>query len=242
MKSLSENSIQAGIQKSILFHLVIVASFFVKNFLLPSEDIVFERSIKVDIVDLPDKIKPGVKPEPKPVKAKEVKKPKPKPKPKPKKAKSSKKVNLKKTKSTQESALERLKALNKIEKSAKNVRQQKSAIEKLRKGNVVSAGTSLTGTNRIQYDRYIGDLDNHVKSYWEIPRWMQTSDDLKTLVQIKIDSQGFVTSRKILQSSGNTNFDTLVLNTLKKASPFPSPPGKFSAILSAKGFTLEFKP
>ena len=57
---------------------------------------------------------------------------------------------------------------------------------------------------------------------------------------MKITPQGFVKYKKIVSSSGNESYDDLVLSTVDKASPFPTPSDKFKDILSSEGFVLGF--
>ena len=193
---------------------------------------------------MPDKVetpKPKAK-APKQVKVPDKPKAKPKPKPKPKtKPKPKKpKVNLKKAKSKQEQAMERLKALEAIEKmKAEAEQEQEQEVQQEYKGNVISSGSSLTGLDRIAFEKYFDDMQAHVKQQWNLPTWL-ASANLKGVVAVKIDERGYVIDRVITQASGNEVFDNLVLETVDRASPFPPPPNRLKNVLKLNGFQLGF--
>jgi len=244
-----EKPFHKEIKTSVIFHMIVLGAFSLKTFLFSSPTIDYTSAIRVDIVGLPDKItspKPQQKAEetkedkkeekPSPPKKEEVKKPEEKVVPQ---AKAKKDV-----KDIQKNALEKLKALDKIKNTVNNEKKQNDAIERLKKqeyrGNNLAAGNSLTGTDKFQYDAYIGELDSHVKGFWDLPRWL-SEDVLKTVVKVKIDSRGFVIFKQIVVSSGNQAYDEVAIQTVTKASPFPVPPPKFSGTLEVHGFNIEFQ-
>lgn len=244
-----EKPFQKEIKTSIILHILILGGFSIKNFLFSAPDIDYKSAIRVDIVGLPDKVtspKPQVKTEetkqepstkpPEPTKKEEIKKPEEKTVPK---AEAKKDV-----KDIQKNALDKLKALDKISNSVNNQKTQNDAIERLKKqefrGNQVAAGNSLTGTDKFVYDAYIGELDSHVKGFWDLPRWL-SEESLRAVVKVKIDANGFVTSKQIVTSSGNQAYDEVALQTVAKASPFPVPPSKFRGTLEVHGFNVEFQ-
>ncbi len=234
---------------SITVHGILFLVLTLKIVLFPSEPIEFKRAVRVDVVDLPDKVISELKKveqkakkqpkEPEKPKAPEPKKPEPKPKaPEPAKPK----VDFKKS---QKSAFERLKNLRKNKKQEaepvagsdlKAVKQ----IETIQyKGNILAAGTSLTGINKLQHDEYLDRVDDHVKKYWNLPEWLASSN-LSAKIVVYLDKRGFVKSAKLTQSSNNTIFDQKVLESIKQASPFPQPPNKFENILEVDGLELRF--
>jgi colicin import membrane protein len=85
---------------------------------------------------------------------------------------------------------------------------------------------------------YQNELQAHVKSGW---RWMQRSSHLRTLVEAKLRPDGEITSVRILQSSGNSNFDDSVVRAVKKASPVPPPPREFYSDFATVGFWFDSK-
>lgn len=209
--------------------------------------------------DLPEKIEKKAEPEPvieekKPepkVEAKPESKPEPKAEPKPE-AKPEPKakpepdtIKLEKAKQKQKAALEKLKkesaknaALDKIRQQVHN---EKIAAEvaKIQKGRVISRGTALTGVDRLQSDNYTGQLDALVKAQWALPQWL-IGKPLKTKVLVKIEPDGRVSDKKIVQSSGNPTYDDYCLQAVTKASPFPKVPEKFTEIYSEDGVIFGF--
>lgn len=223
--------------KSLILHIGLFAAFSMKAKFFPSEAINLESAIRVDVVALPDKL-PAI-PQPKPVEKAPPKKveaaPKPAPKPKPK---VKDKVNLNaKRKENLNKAIDRARALQKIEDLLKEEEQKEVAQEI--KGNEISKGSQLTGVKRLQYDDYLARLESHVKSFWSIPAWMANLD-LRAEVTVRISPEGYVISKRISKSSGDKNYDDQVLATIDRASPFPRPSDKFKTILSNEGFRLGF--
>ena len=107
------------------------------------------------------------------------------------------------------------------------------------KGNVLSAGTALSGLSKLQHDTYIADLDSHIKQHWSIPEYL-AKKDYKAQVRVRIDENGQIISRQISKSSGNPNYDAEVLATVDKSAPFPRPPEKFIAIVQVDGILIGF--
>lgn len=149
-------------------------------------------------------------------------------------------------KKSQEGALERLKALQALESKTQKERAEKLAHaqeESLKaaqfKGNRLSAGSSLTGVDKLQHESYLEDIDNHVKKFWHLPQWLK-SGDYKARIRIKLDKRGLVIEAKLTKPSGNGVFDEKVLETVRNASPFPEPPEKFENILEIDGIELRF--
>lgn len=245
------DDLQDGARKSLYFHLAILIVFTVKGVFFSSPDLDYQSAIRVDLVALPDKLpdnikvdEPAAKPAP-PQPAKEIPKPEVKAPEKP--APKEEAVVLKKTKEQlQKESLQRLKSLAKLEEEAKKEEKQKSAIEKLKaqpsvvKGNRISPGSALHGTDRIQFDGFMSSVDAHIRRFWDLPRWL-AEEELVSLVNVKMDKRGFVIARQVIKSSGNATYDEVALATIDKASPFPIPPDKFVDKLEVDGFNFEFR-
>lgn len=249
---------------TLLLVMVLKVSFFSKPRLDLSE------AIRVDMVGLPEKYNPAekssdmpekiekpaeptieekkpqpaapepkveAKPEPKPEAKAEPKQAKPDPKAKP----EPDSIKLDKAKQKQKAALEKLKKLSAVERIREQVQKEKVATEtaKILKGRVISKGTALTGLDRIQSDNYTGQLDALVKSHWSLPQWL-IGKPLKTKVLVKIESDGRVSDKKVVQSSGNPTYDDYCLQAVTKASPFPKVPDKFAEIYSEDGVVFGF--
>ncbi len=245
---------------TLFLAMVINVSFFSKPRLDLSE------AIRVDMVGLPEKYNPAQKstdlpekiekpiepvveekkPEPK-VEPKVEAKPEPKPEPKAEtkpdqKAKpEADTIKLDKAKQKQKAALEKLKKLSAIDKIRQQVQNEKTAAAtaKILKGRVITRGTALTGLDRIQSDNYTGQLDALVKSHWALPQWL-IGKQLKTKVLVKIEPDGRVSEKKVVQSSGNPTYDDYCLQAVTKASPFPKVPNKFTEIYAEDGVIFGF--
>jgi colicin import membrane protein len=85
---------------------------------------------------------------------------------------------------------------------------------------------------------YQNELQAHVKSGW---RWMQRTNQLRTLVQVRISPDGEISQVRVIQGSGNSNFDDSVVRAVKKASPVPAPPREFYADFATTGFWFDSK-
>jgi colicin import membrane protein len=236
------------IGKSLALHILIVLVFTVKTFFFPSEPVIFESAIRVDIVGLPDKKQyleqdqiTAPAPTPAPPKAEALPKvdesktePMPAPKPIPK---TPPKENLK---AAQRKALEKLKALEALSSIQDEVQEQsKPRGQAPIAGNAISQGGALKGIQQNQIMGYVSVVERNVKSNWDLPQWMSEAK-LKAKAIMFIDKKGFVTKRMILTSSGNPTYDDLVLRAIDRSSPFPAPPAMFVDLFSTKGIQLGF--
>ena len=228
----AEKSIWKEIGFSIAAHVGVVAIFIVKLAIFgPSEDLIVEQTLRVDLVGLPDK--PHSKPEPVA--------PEPAPVPKPEKVslEKPKTPDTKALKKAQDEALKRLEALAKIEQDLKNEQAKKAKEKQTFKGNQLSPGDSITGVSKLQHDEYVTSLDRHVKQHWVLPQWLENAK-LRARALVLIDEKGKVIKRVITVSSNNQVYDQKVLEAIDNASPFPEPPEKFVRILSNKGVEFGF--
>lgn len=261
----SENAEQLprGLGVSLVLHVLLFSFFILKAAFFTPEQIDFSQAIRVDMVGLPDKVETALPPAPAKAEAKPAmpekekvveKKPEPvKPTPAKHEVKTPKvekeAVNLEKTKSQQQSAIEKLKAMAALEKIKEDVDQQKAksppgagkdkaGIQKI-KGNTLSPGSSLTGLAKLQHDTYAVDLDHHIKQHWALPEWL-ANRDFKAQAKVYIDSHGNILGRKIIKTSGNQSYDDEVLATIDRAAPYPAPPEKFVSIVEVDGILIGF--
>ena len=247
-ENFNENAeFKAAIKWSLIAHVVVFAVFTIKATFFKDDAIDYSAAIRVDIVALPDKLDPNqislVKPEEKAKETTEKSKPEPLPEKK-EKAKEPDTINLKKTKSKQQEALEKLKKQSALDKIKNEVAREKSEQEALKKvaqvkGNILSPGTALTGLNKLQHENYVAEVDRHVKEKWTLPEWM-SKQNFAAQVRVRIDNKGQIISREIVKSSGNENYDDIVMDTIAQSAPFPTPPEKFASILSVKGIIIGF--
>jgi colicin import membrane protein len=238
---------KSALKWSLIAHVIVFALFTIKAAFFDVEPIDYSAAIRVDIVALPEKLDPNqvslVKPQEK-VKETEVKS---KPVALPEKKEKNKEadtINLKKVKSKQQEALEKLKKQSALDKIKNDIQREKNEREALKriaqvKGNIISPGTALSGLNKLQHENYVAELDRHIKEHWALPEWM-SKQDFKTQIRLRVDAKGQIISREIFKSSGNQNYDEIALDTIDQSAPFPIPPEKFVAIFSVQGVLIGF--
>jgi colicin import membrane protein len=235
---------------SLSLHLSLFLVMAVKIVLFPTERLEHIRAVRVDFVALPDKdpeIGPVGEQKPAPEKpAEPVKEKNPEPKPtakvveKPiektaeKIAEKPKKPDLK---DQQSAALQRLSALSRIKKSKAADASKPEGVTV--KGNRVSEGNSLTGVEKIEYNRYLSDLDLHIKKNWHLPEWL-TDKNLTAAIFLRFDETGQILEKKLIRSSGNKDFDNEALQAVVSSVPFPIPPENLISYFKSQGIELRF--
>lgn len=240
----TNDSFQKNVLISLGAHAIAATFILVRAVVMPNEPIEIRKSIRVDIVGLPEKIEQLVPPEPAKEPVKEL--PPKVVEAKPVQQTPAPKVNLDRkkadTKQAQERALERIKQMSALDKIKSEVQNQKAS-DKARPrpvaGNTVSSGNSLTGLDKIEYDRYFDELEARVRSNWNIPQWL-AERPLRAQIRILINGQGYVVRKILMLSSGNEIFDTKVAEAIDSSSPFPAPPARLEGLLATGGVTLNF--
>lgn len=245
---------------SVVFHLIVLVFLTVRILFFPDKSLDYQKSVRIDVVALPDKIqaKPAPEaqaPKPQPVAKKEEPKPKPKakPQPKPKKAEPKKLVEKKKpqkkeapqpkkeeevvekAQEEQDSAIARLKAMQKLKEKQAEEEKQKQDF----KGNAISKGNALTGLEKLQHESYLSTLDSHIRNYWNLPEFLAVGN-LKASVLLMISKDGTIRSKSFITASGNNQFDQHVMGTLEKANPLPAPPKDLVDFFATKGVEIRF--
>jgi colicin import membrane protein len=256
---MKSNSDKKYLLISIILHVSLFLVMTVKVYFFPMERPEFIRSVRVDLVALPDKDpeegpQGAEKPPAEVAKTKEEAKKKPeeavklppeKPtkkekvakKEKPKKPESKKEDTKALTKDRQNSALKRLEALAKIKKM--NEIKKDAAEGKAYKGNQLSEGNSLTGIEKIQHDQYLSQLDQHIKKNWQLPEWL-SQKNLTAAVLVRFDESGSILEKRLTRSSGNTSFDNQALQSITISAPLPPPPENLVSYFKVRGIELRF--
>jgi len=232
---------------SAALHVLVVLFFTVQSVVFPSESIELAAAIKVDIVDLPDKIsepapvsQPMAQPDQPTPKVEAEIAPLPKAKPEEKAIDLDKKQKDALARLNQDSALDKIKKeLEKEQKKDQKVDQNKVGQLPTYKGNQLAAGTELRGLARAQHDQYVGSIESIIRRNWALPEWL-SSKNLKAQVRIKMNARGEVIEMKLLRPSGNPSFDENVLVTVQKSSPLPAPPERLELIIRNDGIVLGF--
>ncbi|MBL7714848.1 MAG: cell envelope integrity protein TolA [Bdellovibrionales bacterium] len=240
------------LQISAVLHLGAILLFVIKSLVFPSKPITYTPSLRVDLVGLPDILKKdkealnkvvsqslekALKEAETQAKAQE--------KPAPEKIKITKEIanpddmilNPTKTASSKDrakkmkSALERIKALQKIEKEEENV---------VIKGNKLSKGSSLDGNAKENAEANYRDLvRDRLRDGWELAPWL-ARQNLQARVEITIDGKGRVRSFRFIKASGNSQFDEAVKRSIAQAQPFPTPPKGMADQLLIDGILVGF--
>lgn len=224
-----------AIALSAVGHLLIATFVFLRAAFFPSESIIIQQAIRVDVVGLPDKVLEAPEP-PAPTSA-----PKPVVTPTPK-AKTP--VPTKDATAKQRDALDRLKAEAALERLREEQRQREkkeSTQQKPRefRGNQVAQGSSLTGLEKIAFDEYFSAIEVKVRANWHAPSWMNERP-LKARIRVLIDESGAVIKRDIVTSSGDEIFDGQVIEAIERSAPFAPPPERLRAHLSMRGLIFNF--
>ena len=255
---------------SLILHLSILLILVVKPY-FSSGVKPFERSIRVDIVAMPEKgqqiksivptttptIAPTIVPTTAPTIA-----PKAKNKSK-KKAKEEEKKEIREEKIKEETGLKKktipsknvttevseMEAFKKLEALKKKKKEQKkeeeeelSALREKKqviKGNRTSKGTGLIGVEKLEYTNYKEVLHAAISADWELPKWLLESN-LQAVVEIKIDHDGNLVYKNLVQSSGNKIYDEKVMEAVVNSAPFDPPSDKFKGIVLYEGVVLTF--
>lgn len=240
-----------SLRASVVAHIVLLLFLIIKASFFAGEPIKFQNAIRVDMVALPDKIKPQAEAPPAIAKTETTKAPAEtkestsKTLPNIKKIDPTK-VNLDKSKTKEDDALKALEALRKLKEmsksntppSAKAANETKTS-KQVFKGEVLSPGSAISGLNKIDYDSYLGDLDNKVKNNWSLPKFL-AQKQLSASIMIFIDKNGQLVKKYIKRSSGNSLFDEKCMLAVENSAPFDPPPYKLEAILETDGIELGF--
>jgi colicin import membrane protein len=253
-------NLKKGLFISLSAHVVVVVAMTIKVFFLTPPTIDLSQAVRVDMVDLPDKISDTQLPEkiqdilkekPKPAEQppveKEAEEPKTSPEPEKSKALPLKKpvapdttaINLNKVKQKQKNAIAQLKKISAIEKIKQELKKSDDKKMTPIKGRVLSAGTQIAGLDKLQSDEYLSQLDRQIKAHWAIPQWM-IGKPFKAHVLVRLSQNGALISKKISLSSGNQTYDDYCLAAVEKASPFPPVPDKLSEIYKVDGISFAF--
>lgn len=220
-------------------HLALALSTVAVQWIVPAPPTRVIPTLRVDLVGLPDVLKkdlkiptPGMTAPESPTKAKESAAPD-----------DSKSMTLKKEKmdkarkSKLQSALARIKALEKLQSESTTEEAEPAP---LLKGNILSKGSSISGDAREALEsNYYEIVQVRLQTHWALPVWL-SRQNLNAKVQILVDSTGRVVSFQFLEASGNPQFDAAVKKTISDAQPFPKPPKEISSSLSVHGIIIGF--
>jgi len=243
------------IKRSILLHCECILLFFFITYVVSFffdqkvEDMDYlKQAVRVDLVEMPKYTLEELR-ELKPVPAKEDKMQETKEEV----SEEDKREDLSKS---EEAELEDL--MQKLVKKGKKKNEaikEKLEVDKLKKekldkinqlvlsGNKILEGQQVEG-DQAQYDlqefdRYVLKMTENVRRYWQLPSYLQGLK-VKCRIQVYIELDGKLRMAKIIESSGQTEFDERALAAIKQATPFEVPSEKIAPKLLKGLFILGF--
>jgi len=106
-------------------------------------------------------------------------------------------------------------------------------------GNILSKGASTTGMIGTSKDQYGALVSQAIHEHFNPYLWLQRRK-LVSVVHIELyATTGRLRQKKIVKSSGDSTYDSAVLQAIDEAQPLPIPAD--SSII-ADGITIEFRP
>lgn len=93
-------------------------------------------------------------------------------------------------------------------------------------------------------ERYYALLEKRLRDLYTLPSTITDQErlHLKATVLIHIEANGVISQSKIVQSSGNSAFDSALEGAVKRASPVPPPPKHLASSLRRSGIAVNFRP
>lgn len=231
----------------------------INDFVFPSRALIFQPSVQIDMVALPNQVKsddtpvldkslPVKEDVPPPPPPEEKSEPEPAPAPIKEKAPAP---SEKEAEKAAKSALERLRKEQAKKQKEDRKRQQEQLDKKeaqLKKfnetyraalrGNQTHEGTNATGAMVEIKNAYAGHVTEELRRNWALPVYLQ-SQNLRAVVRIYIGSDGKVTRQTMIKGSGNELFDEYVKGAVNR-SKFAPPPEELAKDLRNVGAEVTF--
>jgi TonB family protein len=244
-----------GLKWSLIGHALLFIFAFAKTFIFPGSISPYVPVLKVDLVELPDVLKKDLaataqskltqdiskilkqaEQDAMRLKAKA-----------PQIAKSDemvvkpKAVSEKSIQSKNRRAMDRIKALAKIQEPPSSEPQiSKSELKLLVRGNKLSPGTSLSAdAKEASQANYLDSLRDRLRQNWFLPAWI-AKQSLNAQVLIRIDSTGILREFRMVRHSQNVQFDEAVKQALQQSQPFPPPPPELKMGILSDGILVGF--
>jgi colicin import membrane protein len=263
MEPVRTDRLGSAITWSLVAHGAIALFVVVKSLVFPGNPILVAPALRVDVVGLPDILKKDLSQVSKSLPqealkeqledaAKQAQAVKPVEVPKeapaakdemvlnPKKLdKKAEKIEDAKREKKLESALARIRALERLKDKEETEREEANDAVVI-KGNQVSKGTSLSGDARESAEAGYYDLvRERLIEFWSLPPWL-SRQKLAAQVLITVDGAGNILSVKFVKTSGNPQFDEAIRATLRDSQPLPKPPAKIASTVSSEGIVVGF--
>ncbi len=154
----------------------------------------------------------------------------------PEEGKSSKKNRLKELQKTFRAEAKRQELLAKYKKQ---VSANSADKRPLLAGNIVSKGGSVLGEVAGEEDEFKAKVQAHVIKFWQSPP-TTIGQSYRANVAVNISPTGRVLSKKLVKSSGKSDFDTSAMEAIEAADPFPAPPENLKRIILQEGILCRF--
>lgn len=110
-------------------------------------------------------------------------------------------------------------------------------------GNRISEGNSYTGgagTNSGDlFDTYATQISEAVRMRWKLPGYL-LNKELSCRVQIYISSRGKLLKYKVIESSGNKDYDGRAIAAIQRVNSYPIPQKEIAARVAAGDIALAF--
>jgi TonB family protein len=255
------NRIRRYLKISAGLHVGFFLLMAVGEFISPGSSELFQPSVQIDVVALPDLVKAQNQPIDTSLPVKENPPPPP-PEPEEKdaaaepapKADEPDAMVLKKEKDAQKEAkkaLDRLKAQMKKDQREQakqleeRIKEREKSLKRLDEltraailGNQTNQGTSATGDLLKTQNAYFGHITERLRANWALPAYLQ-GRGLRAVVRMYIGPSGEASQFRFVQSSGDKMFDEYVTASIKR-SKFAPPPAEMANGLRNNGLELEF--
>jgi TonB family protein len=82
-------------------------------------------------------------------------------------------------------------------------------------------------------------LPGAIRGKWKLPTYL-LEQNLKARVKIYISVKGELLKTELIESSGNSEFDSRALNAVRESAPFAAPPEPVGIRLTRYGVILGF--
>jgi TonB family protein len=255
--SLAKNSnSQSGLTWSLIGHAALFCTAVLKTWVFPGNVTPYVPVLKVNLVELPDILKKDLHKTQSPQFTQEMSKilkqaenhaeaVKAKTYPKAEKDEMvlhPSKIPEKLLQSKNRTALDRIKALAKIQ----DIRPALSATDKkelkllINKGNKLSPGISLSSDAKEAVQaNYLDTLRDELRHNWILPAWLD-KQSLNARVLIRIDDYGRVQELRMIKASGTPQFDEAVKQAIRQSQPFPAPPRELKSSILSDGILVGF--
>ncbi len=92
---------------------------------------------------------------------------------------------------------------------------------KLQKGNSLTASSGSIADG--EFANYLQQLPDWIRGQWRLPTYL-LGKNLKCRIQVYINAQGKLLRSKIIESSGDSEYDRRALRAVEDSTPFPPVP------------------